>query len=221
MIDINTNNEEDDELPMPSKKKREKTLPPASKDKLIHSGSRINRIRRKTDSDEPPKSQDEQIYNKKKIEEEEEKQPPKKIQIEFMKPNGSSIYQTLLEFHRIYAILYFVIEELLYVYKCHFFDFPQNAAGVEITTLIFYLIIQIGRIYFGSLGNRAEASVFVLLSFAYSFGIAYNYFHFIFMQTYTLRIEIITNSIGLVIWFFETIFGLLALIGISGKESGI
>ena len=43
MKEIN-DNEEENELPMPSNKKG---FPPASKDKLISSGSRINRIRRK------------------------------------------------------------------------------------------------------------------------------------------------------------------------------
>ena len=221
MIDNNTNNEEE-ELPMPSNKKGGKILPPASKDKLISSGSRINRIKRKKDFDEPQRSQDEQIYKKNKIDEEEEKdQPKRKIQIEFMKPNGSSIYQTLLEFHRIYAILYFIIEELLFIYKCHYFQFRPSVAGVEITCLIFYLCIQLVRIYFGSLGNRAEASMFVFLSFGLSVGAAYTYAQFCFWQTYVLRIELILNGIGGAIWLFELVFGLLAFIGISGKESGI
>ena len=222
MMEINTNNE-DDELPMPRNKRGPKILPPASKDKLISSGSRINKIKRKRDSDSAQNSQDEQIYNKKKLEEEDEveNQPQRKIQIEFMKPNGSFVYQTFLEFHRIYAVLYFIIEELLFVYKCHFFDFPEHAAGIEISGLIFYLFIQLRRIYFGSLGNRAEASLFVILSIVYSVGAVYTYVHFFCLQTYVLRLELITNGIGMALWLFELIFGLLAFIGISGKESGI
>ena len=222
MMEINTNND-DEELPMPRNRKGPQILPPASKDKLISSGSRINKIRRKNDLDSPRISQDEQIYNKKKLEEEDEKetQPKRKIQIEFMKPNGSSVYQTLLEFHRIYTFLYFIIEELLYVYKCNFFDFPKNAAGFEITSLIFYLFIQLVRIYYGSMGNRAEASKFVILSLIYSIPTIYTYVHFFCLQTYVLRLELITNGIGMALWLFELIFSLIAFIGISGKESGI
>ena len=180
-------------------------------------------MRRKSDLHSPQVSQDEQIYNKKKFEKEgdEDNEPPKKIQIEFMKPGGSSVYQTLLEFHRIYAVLYFIIEELLYIYKCHFFDFPEHAAGTEIASLIFYLFIQLARIYFGSMGNRAEASVFVILSIIYSVAAVYTYVHFFCLQTYVLRIELITNGVGMALWLFELIFGLIAFIGISGKESGI
>ena len=217
MIDMNTN-EEDNELPLPSNKKGKKINIAESKDKLISKDSRQNKLKRKSES----KIQEELIYNKKKLEEEEEQNIPKrKIQVEFMKPNGSSIYQTLLEFHRIYAILYFIIEELLFVYKCHFFDFPSNAAGTEITGLIFYFFVQLGRIYFGSMGNRAEASFFVIISIIFSFGILYNYFHFLFLQTYVLRIELITNVVGIVLLLFEIVFGLLAFIGIMSKESGI
>ena len=217
MIDMNSNNE-DDELPLPSNKKGKKISIPESKDKLISKDSRQNRLKRKSES----KTREESIYNKNKIgEEDEQNKPQRKIQVEFMKPNGSPIYQTLLEFHRIYGVLYFIIEELLFVYKCHFFDFPKVAAGTEITCLIFYLLIQLGRIYFGSMGNRVEASIFVILSIGYSIGVLYTYVHFLLWQTYVLRIELITNGVGLVLWLVEILFGLLAFIGISSKESGI
>ena len=130
-----------------------------------------------------------------------------------MKPNGSSVYQTLLEFHRIYGVLYFIIEELLFVYKCHFFDFPGHSAeGVEITCLIFYLFVHVGRIYFGSLGNRAEASIFVILSIAYSVGSILTYAYFFCLQTYVLRIELITNGVGMALWLFELLFILFILL---------
>ena len=223
MIDINTKDEEeDDELPLPRSKKNKINPPPQSNDKLISTRSKLKRINKSKDIIDSPKKNDEQIYNKNNEDkEEEEEKPQKKIQIEFMRPNGNSIYQTLLEFHRIYAVLYFIIEELLYVYKCHFFDFPENAAGIEITGLIFYFFIQIERIYFGSLGNRAEASIFVILSIALSLGAIYTYVHFLCLQTYVLRIELITNGVGIALWLFELFAGLLAFIGISGKESGI
>ena len=220
MIDINTKNEEnEDELPLPSKKKTKKINPPESKDNLLSKDPRLKKLKRKSDT----KIQNELIYNKNKMAEEDEGANPqhKKIQIEFMKPNGSSIYQTLLEFHKIYTVLYFIIEELLYVYKCHFFDFPPRAAGFEITSLIFYLFVQFGRMHYGSFGNRSEASTFVLLSIIFSLGGVYTYVHFFCLQTYVLRLELITNGVGMALWLFETVFGLLAFIGISGKESGI
>ena len=220
MIDINTKDEEDEnELPLPSKKKGKKINPPESKDNLLSKDPRLKKLKRKKST----LKKDELIYNKNIFGEEDEGAQPaeKKIQIEFMKPNGSAIYQTLLEFHRIYSILYFIIEELLFIYKCHFFDFPEHAAGIEITGLIFYLFIQLNRIDYGSFGNRSEASTFVLLSFCFGFLGGFTYAYFFWLQTYVLKLELLTSGVGLAIFLFEQIFGLLAFIGISGKESGI
>ena len=227
-MEINNNIEdEEDVLPLPQARGRKggmgSMLPPPSKDKLISTTSRFNRERRQKELEEREKKKEEQIYNKNKAAEEEEKaKEEKKVQVEFMKPNGSFIFQTLMEFHQVYTIVYFIIEELLFIYKCYYFDFPRAyTAGFEITSLIFYFFVQFGRFYFGSLGNRAETSIFVLFCFIFSFGAGYTYIHFLFWQTFVLKIEIITNSIGIGLWALEAVFGLLAYLGISGKESGI
>ena len=227
-MEINNNiDDEEDVLPLPQPRGKKggmgSMLPAPSKDKLISTTSRFNRERRQKELEEIEKRREEQIYNKNKEAEEEAKaKEEKKIQIEFMKPNGSFIFQTLMEFHQVYAIVYFIIEELLFVYKCYFFDFPRiYTAGLEITSLIFYFFIQLGRFYFGSLGNRAEASVFVILCVVYSIGAVYTYIHFLFLQTFVLKIELITNYIGLGLWLFEVAFAMIAFLGISSKESGI
>ena len=214
--------EQQPNLPKPSRRKeeRESGLPPASSDKLISSGSRFNRERRQKELEEIEKKKEEQIY---RLNKENEQKPPeeKKIQIEFMKPNGSFVFQTLMEFHQVYSIVYFIIEELIFIYKCHYFQYQSYAAGFEITGLILYLFVQFGRFYFGSLGNRAEASIFVLFCLIFSLGAVYTYAHYMFLQTYVLRIELLTGSIGLFLWLLEVIFAVIAFLGISGKESGI
>ena len=226
-MEINNNIEdEEDALPLPQPRGKKggtgSMLPPPSKDKLISSTSRFNRERRQKELEEIEKKKEEQIYNKNKEAEEKKKEKEKKVQVEFMKPNGSFIFQTLMEFHQVYSIVYFIIEELLFVYKCYYFDFPRNyTAGLEITSLIFYFFIQLGRFYFGSIGNRAESSIFVLFCFVYSVGAVYTYFHFLFIQTFVLKIELITNSIGLGLWALEFAFSIIAFLGIRSKESGI
>ena len=217
------NNEEDEQLPKPSGGKGRKGdwLPPASKDKLISSGSRFSRKKREKELEELEKKKEEQIYNKNREEEEEKLQEEKKVQVVFMKPNGSFVFQTLMEFHQVYSVLYFIIEELLFVYKCYYFHYEPYAAVFEILCLIFYLFIQFGRFFFGSLGNRAEASLFVIFCIIFSIGALYSYAHYMLLQTYVLQIEIITNSVGMVLWFLEVVFAVIAFLRISGKESGI
>ena len=221
MKDINIDQEE---LPRPSGSRGQSSkggLPPASKDKLISSGSRFNRVRRQKELEErEKKKEEEKIYSKNKNEEENPKEE-EKVQVEFMKPNGSFVFQTLMEFHQIYTILYFIIEELLLVYKSSYFHYESYALGFEVASLIFYLFVQLGRFYFGSLGNRAEASVFVIMCVAFSVGAIYTYVHFILLQTYVLKIELVTNGVGMVLWAFEVAFAMIAFLGISSKESGI
>ena len=217
------NIEEEDVIPLPkaSGNKSGMGLPPASRDKLISTTSRFNRERRQKELEERERKKEEQIYNKNKEIEEEKANQEKKVQIEFMKPNGSFIFQTLMEFHQVYSILYFIMEELIFVYKCYYFDYRAYAAGFEITALIFYLFIQFGRFYFGSLGNRAEASLFVIFCVIFSVAAAFTYVYYLCLQTYVIKLEVIINSVGLVLWGFEVAFAMMAFLSISGKESGI
>ena len=221
MLKNNIIDEDDDEvLPQATNKKNDDILPPASKDKLISSGSRFSPERRRKEREEMEKKKEEQIYRKNKMEEEKKKEE-NNIQVEFMKPNGSLIFQTFVEFHQWYTILYFVIEELLLIYKRHYFHFPPYASEFEIVSLIFYLFVQIGRFYFGTMGNRSEASTFIFFCLLLSVGGAYTYIHYMLLQTFVLKIELITNMVGIVLWLFEVVFGALAYLNIGKKESGI
>ena len=221
---INNKDEDEEEIQLPKARKQKMGggLPPASRDRLISTGSRFNRERRQKEMEEREKLKEEHIYNKNKEENEEKKEnEDKKVQIEFMKPNGSFIFQTLMEFHQVYSIIYFIIEELLMAYKIHYFHIRPYAAGFEVTGLIFYLFVQFGRFYFGSMGNRAEASIFVIFCVAFSIGAIYTYIHYLLLQTYVLRVELITNSVGLFLAVVEDAFGMMAFLSISGKETGI
>ena len=218
------NNEEEELLPLPNprgnKGEIEGGLPPSSRGRLVNRGPVFNRERREKQLEEREKKKEEQIYNKNK-EEEEKIGEEKKVQIVYMKPNGSFIFQTLMEFHQVYSIIYFIIEELLMAYKIHYFHIRPYAAGFEVTGLIFYLFVQFGRFYFGSMGNRAEASIFVIFCVAFSIGAIYTYIHYLLLQTYVLRVELITNSVGLFLAVVEDAFGMMAFLSISGKETGI
>ena len=222
-INNEINDEEEDVLPLPKPRGNQGEigggLPPSSRGRLINRGI-LNRERREKQLEEREKKKEEQIYNKNK-EEKEKIREEKKVQIVYMKPNGSFIFQTLMEFHQVYSIIYFIIEELLMAYKIHYLHIRPYAAGFEVTGLIFYLFIQFGRFYFGSLGNRAEASLFVIFCVAFSLGALYTYIHYLRLQTYVLRVELITNSVGLFLTVLEDAFGMMAFLSISGKESGI
>lgn len=205
-------------------------LPPASNEKLLNSSS--GRLPPRRNRDMPQYNNDnkggnEQIYSKKMNfpnndnNSSQQENIPKNVTVEFMKPNANFVFQNMIEFHRIYTILYFIIEELLFVYKVNTFTFPSTASGLEISSLCFYLIVQLGRFYFGSLGNREENSLFILMCLIFSVGAVYTYFHFIFCQTFVLKIEYVTNIYGLFLWLIELISSLMAFISVSQQETGM
>lgn len=225
---------EEEELPKaePRSRNNDMELPAASNDKLINKTKRLPLRRGKEEkeiiSNDNNIEEKEQLYSKKNyINNDDKDNGPSNIDnqvkgtVQFMKPNANFIFQTIIEFHRIYSILYFIIEELLFVYKVNYFQFPDVTRGLEISSLVFYLIVQLARLHFGSLGNREEHSLFVIFCLAFSIGALYTYIHFLLLQTFVLRIELITNAIGIAIWLFEAIFSIMAFLAVSKQESSM
>ena len=141
--------------------------------------------------------------------------------VEFMKPNGFFVFQTMLEFHYIFTIIYFLATIALFVYKIHFFHFPPSSCSVEICSLVFYFFIQLARFYLGDLGNRTEQSIFLLFNLIFGVGILFTYVYFLVLQTFVLRIEFILNLVGIVIAVFEMVPCVLSFLAVSKQESQI
>ena len=141
--------------------------------------------------------------------------------IEFMKPNGFFVFQTMLEFHYIFTLLYFFANVALFVYKNRYFYYPPNSISTEIAGLIFYFFVQLVRFYLGDLGNRTENSMFLLFNLIFALGPIYTYVQFLCLQTYCLRIDIIINSVGLFMVVAEIIPCILSFLAISKQESQI
>ncbi len=219
-MNSNIINNNDPNYNSPIKRSSLNDLPPASNEKLLNNNNerfaRRTRAERERDLQEKEREKEEQLKKEKQNEKETESEYR-----EFMKPNGSFVYQTLIEFHRVYSIFYFIVEELLFIYKKQYFHFPQSSFGMEVTSLIFYFFVQLARLHFGTIGNRSETSVFVLFGLIFSVGAVYTYLHFMFCQTYVLKIELITNGIGIVLWVLELVFSLVAFLAIAGQESGM
>ena len=205
-------------------------LPPTSNEKLISSTGRLPPRRNKDvmpQYNNEIKRGNEQIYSKKdnlpNSDNNSSRQGAvKNVTVEFMKPNANFIYQNLIEFNRIYSILYFVMEILIFVYKVNTFTYPNSyTSGLEISSLVFYLIVQLGRLYFGELGNREEYSFFIILSLIFSIGAIYTYVHFLVLQTFVVRIELVINGIGMFLWLIELLSSILAVLSVSKQEGGM
>lgn len=138
--------------------------------------------------------------------------------VEFMKPNSHFMFQTMIDFHRLFTLFYFLAEIVLFVYKNNKLHYPPHSISVEIVCLIFFLIVQLVRFYLGALGNRSETSIFVLFCLIFVIVPLYTYVQFLILQTYVLKLEVILNSFGLCITAIETAFCLLSMMAISKQE---
>ena len=138
--------------------------------------------------------------------------------VEFMKPNSHFMFQTMIDFHRLFTLFYFLAEIVLFVYKDNKLHYPPHSITVEIVCLIFFLIVQLVRFYLGALGNRSETSIFVLFCLIFVIVPLYTYVQFLILQTYVLKLEVILNSFGLCITAIETAFCLLSMMAISKQE---
>ena len=169
----------------------------------------------------PAKNQPKRNFNHPKGNNDDKQFEEKYEVVEFMKPNGFFVFQTMLDFHYIFTIIYFFANIALFIYKEHFFYYPPSAWGVEIVSLIFYFFVQLVRFYLGDLGNRTENSLYLLFNLIFSVAPIFTYFYYFLLQTYSLRIDIIINSIGLFMVFAEIIPCVLAFLAISKQESQI
>ena len=135
-----------------------------------------------------------------------------------MKPNGHFMFQTMIAFNKVFSFIYFVSEIALFIYKDVNLYYPPHTISVEITCLVFFLIVQLVRFYLGALGNRSETSIYVMFCLVFIIVPLYTFLHFLHLQTYVLYIETILNGIGFVLTVIELVFCLLSMMAISSQE---
>ncbi len=87
--------------------------------------------------------------------------------------------------------------------------YPPSIWELEISTIVFFFLIQMARLYFGYHANRTEHTFsMVLFLVATIFSTLFN-IYFTFLTTYVLMIEIIVGVVGV---FFGTVEIILALV---------
>jgi transmembrane protein 216 len=135
-----------------------------------------------------------------------------------MKPNGHFMFQTMIAFNKVFSFIYFISEIALFIYKDVNLYYPPHTISVEITCLVFFLIVQLVRFYLGALGNRSETSIYVMFCLIFIIVPLYTFVHFLILQTYVLYIEMILNGIGIGLTVIELVFCLLSMMAISSQE---
>lgn len=116
--------------------------------------------------------------------------------------------QILLFFNTWYSLLWFTLNFALYVFKAYSYHFPYAAFEWELVMLFLMAFIENTRIFLASRGNKTEQIPPLVWSIALSIPMIVGYVYFLTMQTYVLRIDVITNTIALCFVSLELLFSI-------------
>ena len=113
-------------------------------------------------------------------------------------------------FDRIYTVLVFVFEMIMFILKDTYLAYPSGTIAPEIVGMFFLLILQLVRLHLGSIGNKTEISMYLLYSIFLVIPVGVAYFYYIEFQLYVLWFDFFL-CINLVELFFGMRLSFLAL----------
>jgi transmembrane protein 216 len=126
-----------------------------------------------------------------------------------------------LFFNEVYTYFYFFAEIFCFIIKGANLLYPPDTMGVELACLVFYLFFCLGRNYIGTIGNKTETSSYLIFFLLFSFVPFFSNCYFMVLQTYSLKIEVILNVIGMIFVSLEYVFCLIAVIVIGRHEKSM
>jgi len=133
-------------------------------------------------------------------------------------PISSLPLQIMIYFDTLYSWVYLVLSLGLFFYKGYTLTYPPNALGPEVVGLIFFIILQLFRLFIGSVGNRTETAAstlwFLLLTLPSIFASVF----FIRLQTYVLVADVIINIILLFFMGLEFILSIITFLKFKSAE---
>lgn len=124
-----------------------------------------------------------------------------------------------LYFDRIYSILFFFFELILYIYKGTELPYPSMNLSSELVGVFFFIIIQMIRLHLASIGNKTEISMYLMYSIFLSIPVIIEYVFYLRFQVYCLAFDVSLGCIGLVFLGVEVIVSIIALITIRRNDT--
>ena len=113
--------------------------------------------------------------------------------------------QILLFFNEAYRFLFFVLMLSGFIYKNNHFMYSDGVFGTEVFFLFAYFILDFGRGFQASKGNKTEQVGPLAISGILSVGVVMLHIYFFELQAYVLKLDRILNGIGVVFIALETL----------------
>ena len=134
--------------------------------------------------------------------------------LDFLDSHSFLPLQIFIYFERIYTVVFFLAEIVMYVVKANYLVYPPGNLATEIVGLFFLLFLQFIKINNANKANKAEIKCFHFYTFLFSFPVLGVYLFYCFHQVYVLYFDLILTSIGMFFSFFEAVFAIIAIIKI-------
>ena len=124
----------------------------------------------------------------------------------------------IIYFERIYVVIFFLFEIILYIFKANVLVYPPGDLGAEIAGLFFLLILQYVKLGNANTANKTELRNYHIYTILYSIPVILGYLFYFYYQVYCLVFDVVLSIIGMVFSFFELLFSIFAIFNIKNKE---
>ena len=121
-------------------------------------------------------------------------------------------------FDRVYTVLVFVFEMIMFILKDTYLAYPSGTIAPEIVGMFFLLILQLVRLHLGSIGNKTEISMYLLYSIFLVIPVAIAYLYYIAFQLYVLWFDFFLCLFGFAFLLLEVIVSIYAVVSIKKNE---
>ncbi|OMJ89267.1 hypothetical protein SteCoe_8655 [Stentor coeruleus] len=133
-------------------------------------------------------------------------------------PVASLTLQILLYGDGLYNWAYLLLQLALFVYRGYTYNYKTLTIGFELLGVFLLFLLQMIRIFIGSVGNKTEEIVPLLYMLLLTIPTALGALYFLGFQTYVLIADIIINIALLVFMILEVLLSLIAMIRFKGSE---
>ena len=123
--------------------------------------------------------------------------------------------QISIYFERIYNLIFFFFEIILYIFKANVLVYHPKVLASEIIGLFFILILQYVKLRNANTANKTEWMPYHIYTILYSFPVIGGYIFYIYFQLYVLYFDSILSAIGILFALAELIFSIYAICKIS------
>ncbi len=132
---------------------------------------------------------------------------------------ASLALQIFIYFERIYAVIFFFFEIIMYIFKANVLVYPPGILGAEIVGIFFILILQYVKLGNANTANKTEIRPYHVYTILFSIPVLLGYVFYLYFQTYVLTFDLILCAFGIFFAGLELIMSFITLITlIKDKE---